>query len=100
MRDRATTSARRPAIAVSPDGRNVYAAGTDVLGGNSLLTFDRNPATGQLTQKDGLDGSARCSCSTAWPAATSSPGRPLGNPTDIAISPDGSSLYVANAGTS
>src|SRR4051795_7314951 len=34
-----------PAIAMSPDGGNLYVAGQDATGGYSLLTFARNPAT-------------------------------------------------------
>ena len=40
-------------VVVSPDGRNAYAT---ALSSNSIVVFDRNPATGALTQKAGIDG--------------------------------------------
>ena len=86
-----------PAIAMSPDGANVYVAGQDATGGYSLITFARNPATGGLTQLGGTAGCIRTTaitnvCATTTPA--------LNAPSSIAITPDGSSVYVANAGTS
>ena len=93
------------AVARSPSrrtGRTSTSRGPTCLGGTSLLTFDRNPATGQLTQKDGLDGCFR--------TAARAPGRALPQlrrrhdaerPTSTSRSrPDGSSVYVANAGNS
>src|SRR6478609_724039 len=89
------------AIAISPNGQNVYVVGTDVLGGTSLLTFDRNPATGQLVQKDGLDGCFRTLLALPGvPCRNFAAGTNLSGPTDIAITPDGSSLYVSNSGSS
>jgi len=76
-------------IAMSPDGGNVYVA----TSGNALLTFTRNGASGQLTLAQCLRTGALAGCS-AMPLTI-----PLSSPTSIAITPDGGSVYVANAGT-
>lgn len=57
------------AIVISPDGRNVY------VDGHSLAVFDRDPATGALTQKPGSEGVK--------------PGDG-----DLLVSPDGRNVYV------
>lgn len=69
------------AVAITPDGRNVYAVGP---GGNAVAVFGRDPSTGALTeievQRDGVgnvDG-------LAYAAA-------------LAISPDGGFVYVAGS---
>src|SRR4051794_33686421 len=84
-----------PAIAMSPDSANVYVAGTDGSA-YSLVSFARNPANGQLTQLGGTAGGIRsaaaANCATTTPV--------LNNPTAIAITPDGSSVYVGDAGSS
>ena len=41
------------AVAVSPDGRNVYVASFQ---SDAVLIFDRDPATGAIDQKPGLAG--------------------------------------------
>jgi DNA-binding beta-propeller fold protein YncE len=71
-------------IAVSPDGRNVYAAG---LYGRSVAVLDRG-AGGALTfgQCFTSGGDAQC------PALNT-----LGFPTSVAVSPDGSSVYVLSS---
>src|SRR5689334_7082579 len=68
------------AVAVSPDGRNVYAIGT---AGDAVAVFTRD-GTGALSQlevhKDGvgnIDG--------------------IANPAALAISPDGGFVYVAGS---
>ena len=73
-------------IAVSPDGRNVYAIG------HTLVVFDRDPATGALEQKQGRAGCfARLG---AHGVCTVAPG--LGSGTDVALSPDGRFLYAGS----
>jgi len=70
---------------VSPDGLNVYAAA--YLG--DLVWFDRNPATGALTEEGCLtDGASSC-------AITDAAG--VNNPRALALSPDGKDLYVVGA---
>ena len=76
-------------IAVSPDGRNVYA-----LTSVALLTFSRDAATGALTPQDCIRAATATGCRTLPLAAN------LSSPTALAITPDGANLYVANSGTS
>jgi Uncharacterized conserved protein len=71
-------------IAISPDGRNVYALADD-----SIAIFDRDPSTGDLTQPAGAAG---CITSDLKKNPTCAPGRSLG--ADIAISPDGLNVYT------
>ena len=80
-------------VLVSPDGRSVYVGGsspTSVPGGR-LAVLARDPSTGELTQLPGtqtcvtVDGSSGACAADAALAAVK----------DLAISPDGSALYVA-----
>jgi DNA-binding beta-propeller fold protein YncE len=74
-------------VAVSPDGRNVYATSR---GGSSITTFLRNRATGALRE---LPPSASgCISGIAFPECT--PGRGLTDPDVVVISPDGKNVYV------
>jgi DNA-binding beta-propeller fold protein YncE len=74
-------------VAVSPDGRNVYATSR---GGFSVVTFHRNRATGALRQ---LPPSASgCISGLALPECT--PGRGLKDPDVVVVSPDGKNVYV------
>jgi DNA-binding beta-propeller fold protein YncE len=65
-------------VAVSPDGRNVYAAGTN---DNSLVVFSRDAMTGKLAftaaKTNGMDGVSGLAGAAA-----------------VAVSPDGKSVYV------
>jgi 6-phosphogluconolactonase (cycloisomerase 2 family) len=71
-------------VAVSPDGKHVYATGQS---DNALAVFSRNPTTGALTfveaQKDGVGGVYG-----------------LSFPLDVTVSPDGKSVCVAGEGES
>jgi DNA-binding beta-propeller fold protein YncE len=81
---RALTGTR--ALGASGDGNSVYAISAD-----GAAAFDRAD-DGRLTQKAGKTG-----CVSATVAACA-PGRAMSGPTAIAVSPDGSSVYVtANA---
>jgi DNA-binding beta-propeller fold protein YncE len=68
-------------IAISPDGTSVYAANFNGVGSGlgSISQFSRNPETGALT-------------AVGSPVPTGGGGFPHG----IAVSPDGTSVYVAN----
>jgi DNA-binding beta-propeller fold protein YncE len=74
-------------VAVSPDGRNVYATSR---GGSSLLTFLRNRATGALRELP--PAASGCISGIAFPECTA--GRGLKDPDVVIISPDGRNVYV------
>ena len=75
------------AVAVSPDGRNVYVASFD---SDAIATFSRNPKNGSLTQPKGTAGciSAKGSAGCAKVAA-------FDGPNSVAVSPDGRNVYAA-----
>ncbi len=77
---------------VSPDGRNVYA-----LGFASVLTFDRDPATGAVSFSGCISGEQNPAdpCTEIPGATENGSGSGLGNASDVAISGDGENLYVA-----
>lgn len=85
-------------LAISPDGANVYVAGGPAEGG--LLIFDRDPATGAVTQKAGTAGCI-VDRGNATPDPTCSQGQLIGsagaggNP--VTVSPDGNNVYLASA---
>ena len=76
------------AVLVSPDGKNLYASGA------GLTSFDRDPQTGELTQKSGPAGcftrgtATVPNCVSQFPAAA--------NLTGLAMTPDGRHVYVAD----
>jgi DNA-binding beta-propeller fold protein YncE len=72
-------------VAVSPDNRNVYAAGT-----NALIEFSRSQATGALEEIGCVTGGATtCSATNDTPDAIA-----MDRPEAIAVSPDGKNVYV------
>ena len=80
------------AIAISPDGRFVYVgAGT----ADAIIVFSRDAATGRLTPLAGAAGCLRANRPNCTPVTG------IDAPSGIAISPDGTSLYVTStaAGT-
>ena len=78
--------------AVSPDGENVYV--TSIVS-DSITTFDRDSATGALTQKPGTAG-----CISDSGSATCVNGTGLDGALAVTVSPDGKNVYVASIGTS
>jgi DNA-binding beta-propeller fold protein YncE len=74
-------------VATSPDGANVYVLSQN---SNAIAIFDRNPTTGALTQKLGTAG---CVSETGTAGACQD-GHGLGNPSGVAVSSDGKSVYV------
>jgi DNA-binding beta-propeller fold protein YncE len=79
--------ARPSALAISPDGRNVYVAAS---GSNALAVFARNRRTGALTQLPGAKG-----CLSQLAGGGCFDGRALNEPVAVAVSPDGRRVYVA-----
>lgn len=75
------------AIAISPDGGNVYVASA---GSDALSVFARNRRTGGLSQLPGASG-----CLSQRPGGGCLVGRALNEPTSVAVSPDGDHVYVA-----
>lgn len=76
-------------VVVSPDGKNVYVGS---FFGNAIAVFNRNPATGALTQPASSTG-----CITEAPTSGCATGLALEAPEGMAISRDGKSVYAATA---
>jgi DNA-binding beta-propeller fold protein YncE len=75
-------------VVISPNGANVYVGS---FFGNAVAVFDRDPASGALTQPGNSSGCI------AEAIAGCTPGIALGAPEGMAISGDGTSVYVASA---
>jgi len=75
-------------VVVSPDGTTVHVVSAL---GNAVLTFTRDAATGALTPLAGETG-----CIVAAPLAGCATGRAVSGPNALALSPDGSNVYVAS----
>lgn len=86
-------------VVVSPDGKNVYASSTSL---DAIVAFNRNTATGVLTQKDSITGCITSDATVASPPHSCNlipTASALDGVTAIAISPDGENLYaVTNTG--
>ena len=81
-------------VGISPDGRSVYLASIDPT--SALTSFDRDPATGALTQ---LPGTAGCATETGSGGACLAP--PVFHALSaVAISADGRNLYALAGGAS
>jgi DNA-binding beta-propeller fold protein YncE len=75
-------------VAVSPDGRNVYATS---LNSNAIDVFARNPSTGALAQASAGTGGG---CIANVPTSGCGTGRALDGPDVVVVSPDGRNVYV------
>ena len=82
-------------LAVSPDGRNVYATASD---SHALVSFDRDAETGALTQKPNEAG---CIVNEPEPNVPfcANTGRALAEPSGVTVSPDGATVYVTTTGS-
>jgi DNA-binding beta-propeller fold protein YncE len=76
------------AVALSPDGENAYAASSS---GDGIAVLYRDHVTGVLSP---LFGTAGC-VSVSGNGGECQSGRALGGADDVAVSPDGKSVYVA-----
>lgn len=75
-------------VAISPDGRNVYASSNDSWG---LVAFRRDAKTGKLRQLPGRQG---CFTDVSAPRLGCTQGRGLVWAFWVAVSPDGRNVYV------
>ncbi len=75
-------------VVISPNGASVYVGS---FFGDAVAVFDRDPASGALTQPGDTTGCI------AEAISGCAPGIALGAPEGMAISSDGTSLYVASA---
>lgn len=77
-------------LALSPDGFSAYVAGAE---SDAIAVFDRDPGTGALFQKPGTAG---CIVEEPSPniAGCANVARALDRPTNVAVSPDGTHVYV------
>jgi 6-phosphogluconolactonase (cycloisomerase 2 family) len=78
-------------IAVSPDGRFVYVAAD---GSDAVAIFSRDPSHGKLTQLAGTSGCVSETGASEDGPGTCADGRYLTDSAALALSPDGSTLYV------
>ncbi|HEX6688485.1 MAG TPA: beta-propeller fold lactonase family protein [Solirubrobacterales bacterium] len=79
------------AIALSPNGKNVYVASSK---SDAIAVFRRNPRTGALTQPRGAEG-----CIAAKGAEDCARGAGLNGPNSVAVSPDGRNVYATSRGS-
>lgn len=79
-------------VAVSPDGKSVYAASSD---SDAVAIFNRNTTSGALTQKAGIAGCV----SESGTSGACQDGKALVGAQDVAVSSDGKRIYVASGGS-
>ncbi|NLT06521.1 MAG: beta-propeller fold lactonase family protein [Solirubrobacterales bacterium] len=76
------------ALAISPDGRNVYVASSR---SDAIAIFARNSRTGKLAQRKG-----RAGCVARRGTDSCAPARALNGPNSVAVSADGRNVYVTS----
>jgi sugar lactone lactonase YvrE len=79
------------AVAVSPDGHNLYVAASNA---NAIVVFTRDAATGKLTQPGGEAGCVAMGGADGCATTTG-----LVGPNAVAVSPDGRSVYATARGS-
>ncbi len=75
-------------VTVSPDNKSVYVAS---FGSDAVARLDRDTTTGAITQPAGSAG-----CISETGAGSCADGHGLDSPYEVAVSPDGKSVYVAS----
>lgn len=80
------------AIAISPNGKNVYVASSK---SDAVAVFERNSRSGALTQLSGKKG---CVAAKGAEGCTAAIG--LDAPNSVAVSPDGKNVYVTSRASS
>ncbi|HEX4306748.1 MAG TPA: hypothetical protein VHZ54_11955 [Solirubrobacterales bacterium] len=85
------------AIAISPDGRNVYVAAS---GSDAIAVFDRSRATGALSQPKGKAGCVASAAGKAKGSGGCAPAIGLDAPNSVAVSPDGRNVYATTRDSS
>jgi DNA-binding beta-propeller fold protein YncE len=86
---RGVALAKAAGVAISPDGKSLYVASDE---SNALAIFDRDPATGALTQKPGKAGCI----SRGGSHGACQAGRALNRAISVVVAPDGKNVYVAS----
>jgi DNA-binding beta-propeller fold protein YncE len=80
-------------VAVSSDGKSVYAVSSSFFGDNAVVRFVRNTTTGAIAQPAGTAG-----CISEEGDGPCADGHGLARPMAVAISRDGKSVYVTSIG--
>lgn len=86
---------------ISPDGKFLYltaSEGITTADDGSVLSFSRDLATGQLTQLAGTNGCLNERADDDSGVGTCAPGKGFHDANQIAISPNGTSIYTASQG--
>ena len=76
------------AVAISPDGKNVYVASSS---SDAVAIFKRNRKQGTLSQRSGAGG-----CIAQGGAGGCETGAGLDGPNSVAVSPDGQNVYATS----
>jgi hypothetical protein len=91
-------------VALSPDGKSLYASADGYLGNDSIARFDRDPTSGALTYRGCITGSKQLgpsgsgACRQIPSATQDGSGSGLDGPGPIVVSDDGRSLYAVASG--
>ena len=78
------------ALAVSPDGRNVYVASAK---SDAIAVFERKRESGELSQRDGAAGCVSAKVAGCGKAVA------LDHPNSVVVSPDGDNVYATSLGS-
>lgn len=76
---------------VSPDGRSLYVASSDF---HAIAVFDRDPATGVIAQKAGLNGCISSHPDNGKYSWACEAGRRMRVPRDVEVHPNGNNVFA------